>query len=77
MWEVPMLLSVVTGARRSEILGLAWEDVDLRSGILRIRRSVQRMPRDGRAGTIAFTPLKTKRARRTIQLPLFAVTPHP
>ncbi len=73
IWEVPFLLSAVTGARRSEVLGLAWEDVDLRSGTLHIRRSVQRMPGDDEAGTIAFTPLKTKRARRLVQLPAFAL----
>jgi integrase len=28
IWEVPMLLSMATGARHSEVLGLAWEDVD-------------------------------------------------
>ncbi|MGH2699381.1 MAG: tyrosine-type recombinase/integrase [Actinomycetota bacterium] len=72
MWEIPILLSAVSGARRSEILCLAWEDVDLTSGTLHIRRGVQRMP-GGDAGTIAFTPLKTKRARRLVQLPAFAL----
>jgi integrase len=28
LWEIPMLMSVATGARRSEVLGLSWEDVD-------------------------------------------------
>jgi integrase len=59
IWEIPLLLSMVTGARRSEILGLAWEDVDLRSGVVRICRGVQRMPGRDPAGTIAFTALKT------------------
>lgn len=68
-----MLLSIATGARRSEILGLSWEDVDPGSGILHIRRSVQRLPNPDPVGTITFTPLKTKRARRSIQLPRFAV----
>jgi integrase len=44
IWAIPLLLSVTTAARRSEILGLAWEDVDLRSGTVDIRRSVQRLP---------------------------------
>src|SRR5439155_9988438 len=33
-WEVPILVAVVTGARRSEILGLSWEDVDLKAGTI-------------------------------------------
>ena len=73
IWEIPLLLSMVTGARRSEILGLAWQDVDLRSATIRICRGVQRMPGRDPAGPIAFTGLKTKRARRVIQLPAFAL----
>jgi integrase len=73
IWEIPILLSATTGARRSEILGLAWEDVDLKSGTVRIHRGVQRMPSRLAIGTIAFTSLKTRRARRVIQLPAFAL----
>ena len=73
IWEIPLLLSVTTAARRSQILGLAWEDVDLRSGTVDIRRSVQRLPGPEPGGTISFTPLKTKRASRSIQVPAFAV----
>jgi integrase len=73
IWEIPLLLSIATGARRSEILGLSWENVDLRSGILHIRRGVQRLPGPEPGGTISFTPLKTKRARRSIEVPGFAV----
>jgi integrase len=32
IWEVPILLAAVTGARRSEVLGIAWTDVDLNAG---------------------------------------------
>ena len=73
LWEVPILLATVTGARRSEILGISWEDVDLKAGTIAIRRGVQRLPgREGR-GRVVFTPLKTRRARRLVQLPLFAL----
>jgi integrase len=73
LWEVPILLAAVTGARRSEILGISWEDVDLNASTIFIRRGVQpvRHPSDG--GTVAFTPLKTKRSRRVVQLPNFAL----
>jgi integrase len=73
IWEIPILLSAATGARRSEILGLTWEDVDLRAGIVRICRGLQRTPGRGSTGTVAFTPFKTKRARRILQLPAFAL----
>jgi len=70
---VPILLAAVTGARRLEILGISWEDVDLKTGTVLIRRGVQpvRHPSDGT--TIVFTPLKTKRSRRIVQLPPFAL----
>jgi len=73
LWEIAMLLSAVTGARRSEILGLSWEDVDFSAGTIFIRRGVQRVPRSENAIGAAFTPLKTKRARRTVALPSFAL----
>jgi hypothetical protein len=68
LWEVPILLAAVTGARRSEVLGISWEDVDLKTGTILIRRGVQPVRDAGRTGTAAFTPLKTKRARRVVQL---------
>jgi integrase len=73
IWEVPILLAAVTGARRSEVLGISWRDVDLRGGTILIRRGVQPLRRAEGTQTIAFTPLKTKRARRQVQLPPFAL----
>jgi integrase len=66
LWEVPILLGTVTGARRSEILGISWEDVDLKTGTIFIRRGVQRMALSESGDGIVFTPLKTKRANRLV-----------
>ncbi len=73
IWEIPILLAAVTGARRSEILGISWQDVDLTLGTIFIHRGVH--PLRDAEGTehVAFTPLKTKRARRFVQLPTFAL----
>jgi integrase len=73
VWEVPILLATVTGARRSEILGISWEDVDLRLGTVFIRRALQPRSHAPGGSTVVFTPLKTKRSRRQVQLPLFAL----
>jgi integrase len=73
LWEIAMLLSVATGARRSEVLGLSWEDVDFNAGTVFIRRGVQRIRRSENTIGAAFTPLKTRRARRTVALPSFTV----
>jgi integrase len=72
MWEVPILIAAVTGARRAEVLGISWEDVDLKAGTILIRRGVQPV-RHSDARTIEFTALKTKRSRRIVQLPPFAL----
>ncbi len=69
-WEAPMLLAVATGARRSEVLGASWADVDLEAGKLRITRGLQRVN-----GELVFTQPKTDRARREIGLPRFALEP--
>jgi len=73
VWEVPILLAIVTGARRSEILGISWSDVDMEEGTITIRRGGQPVRGADRSGTIAFTPLKTRRARRRIQLLPFSL----
>lgn len=52
------------GMRRSEVLGLRWEDVDLEEGFLQVRRGLQRVN-----GELMVLPTKTLRSRRTIPLP--------
>jgi integrase len=57
----PLLTTAVyTGMRLSELLGLAWEDVDLDGGLLRVRHQLSR--RGGR------TALKSEAGRREIPL---------
>jgi integrase len=71
-WEVPILLAAVTGARRAEILAISWEDVDLKTGTIFIRRNLQPV-RHSKERTMGFTGLKTKRSRRIVALPPFAL----
>jgi integrase len=61
-------LALATGARRGELLGLRWGDVDIDAGMLRIERSVE----ETKAGLSFETP-KTKNGRRQISLPPTAV----
>ena len=61
----PMLhLAIYTGLRRSEILGLRWQDVDL-SLASRSEAQVMRRLRDGR---IVFQEPKTQKGRRLVDL---------
>ena len=54
-----MWLTLVTGARRGELLALTWEDVDLAAGVLTIRRSMLQ-----RSGKIIVKDTKTHQMRR-------------
>lgn len=63
--EARWLVGLALGLRQGEALGLWWEDVDLTTAVLRVRRALQRQ----RGGGIVFTSPKTLRSRRTIPLP--------
>jgi integrase len=68
-FEALYVLSLTTGLRMGEALGLRWSDVDLDAGTLRVNRQVQRM-RGG--GGLVFGEPKNA-SRRTLELPQRAV----
>jgi integrase len=53
------------GLRRSEALGLAWEDVDFDNGIVYVRFQLKRIKGKG----LRRVRLKSKKSRRTLPLP--------
>ena len=64
-----LTLAVTTGMRIGEILSLRWQDVDLKAGLLQVRRTVGYY---GKRGFVVGEP-KTESSRRTIVLPDFLV----
>jgi len=64
-YEALFALAVGTGLRLGEILGLRWGDLDVSRRTLQVRRQL------GRDRTLVET--KTKRSRRQVFLPVFAV----
>jgi integrase len=62
-WEIPVLLSATTGARRGEVLGLRWANVDLDRGRARIDEALQRQ-----SGRLVYLPPKTDRGKRSVPL---------
>ena len=85
-----VILLLTCGLRRGELLGLQWQDVDLESGIIKIRHTLSRLekfdvtrsaypyiqldtyaPETNRTA-IYLGPVKTRKAVRTIYLPVRA-----
>lgn len=61
-------IAVVYGLRRSEILGLRWQDVDFESGMLHIRHKVAEVKLDGIVQLVRTNDLKTEASRRSFPL---------
>jgi integrase len=68
MWELPLLLSATTGARRGEVLAARWGDLDLETGLVLITKAMQRVE-----GRLVLVEPKTARGRRQVTIPAFAL----
>lgn len=62
------LVLVSLGLRRGEALALRWDDIDLETGVVQIRRSLQRV-----RGKLLTVEPKTERSRRALPLPAVLV----
>jgi integrase len=67
-WEAAVLLGAALGLRRCEACGVRWEDVDWRTGDVRVRRGLHWV-----GGEERELPCKTRLSRRTLRLPRFAL----
>jgi len=67
--EVVLILALVTGMRRGEILGLKWPDIDWEKGVLYVRRTVGRVEKHG----MVLSEPKTAKGKRQITLPDFLI----
>jgi integrase len=61
--EALYVLAVHTGMRQGELLALRWQDVDMESAVVSVRRTLTRS-----GGRVAFGEPKTKKSRRSIRL---------
>jgi integrase len=66
--HLPILVSLATGVRRSELLGLRWSDIDLDAARLTVNQALERV-----RGKTTFKAPKTRTSRRTITLPAACV----
>lgn len=74
-WRTLYLLAIHTGLRRGELLGLRWRDVDMRKGLLHVRRSLGRIRNrvtdregEGPRYIVEEASLKSRYSRRTVDL---------
>jgi integrase len=67
-FEALYMLALTTGLRQGELLGLKWEDVNLETGLIHVRRTLTR-----NRGRLLLGEPKTKRSRRTVRLTEAAV----
>jgi integrase len=63
-WHAIYLIALTTGARRGEILGMEWENIDWNRGTISIVKSITEVN-----GQAMISSPKTKRASRTVSLP--------
>lgn len=64
--EIPILLAVWLGMRRSEIMGLCWDSVDFESGKIKVQRTYVK---DKEKGYVLRDEMKTEASRRTLNCP--------
>ncbi len=65
MWYDFFYTEITTGLRLGEICGLKWEDLDEKTGRLRVRRSIRVAP----GGELEIGNTKTEKGSRSILLP--------
>lgn len=68
-WFAPMVtVALYTGLRQGELLGLRWEDVNLRAATLTVRHSLTRLPGRGKSMRYVLDTPKSETSRRTVPL---------
>lgn len=69
-YKVAIILTIFTGVRLGELMGLEWQDVDFKNGIISINRSSQYL---SDMGVFTKTP-KTESSIREVAIPDFVVS---
>lgn len=69
-WRAYFTCALMCGLRPGELLGLRWEDVNFKAGVIRVRKCLKALP-DPVTGRrqLVLENLKTERSRRTIRMP--------
>ena len=68
--NMAILLCLFTGLRIGEVCGLKWEDIDFSKSTLFVKRTVQRLSRNGKSTVVIGTP-KSRTSVRMVPIPDF------
>lgn len=73
--KLAVMLALYTGIRIGELCGLKWSDIDFKTKIIHIERTVQRIrrSRNGRRTELIISTPKSQTSIRTIPLPEFLI----
>lgn len=71
--NLAVLLCLFTGLRIGELCGLKWEDIDFLACTLSVKRTVQRITKNGKSQVIIGTP-KSRSSVRIVPIPEFLMT---
>lgn len=72
-WRAYLAVGICCGLRPGERTGLAWQDIDLADGVIRVRHSLKALPGPDGHLVLVLEELKTEASRRTLALPRYAV----
>lgn len=74
-WEALFTLALATGLRRGEILGLKWQDINMTTGTLHVRRILSRVPTQTPERNHVYVEAepKTQKSRRSVVIAPFAL----
>lgn len=70
-WQIAIKLTIATGLRRSELLGLEWKHIDLDNSLIKIRQGVTYTKEEG----FVIGELKTQGSKRDVTIPKSLVKP--
>lgn len=69
--KLGVLICLFTGIRLGEICGLRWEDIDFVNGIIKVRRTIQRIANENGGTSFLIDTPKSKKSLRDIPIPNF------